>query len=57
MEEKLKPCPFCGSVVIGKDKTNCGCFAFYFICCKKCGAKSAYYQTKNSAIDAWNKRS
>ena len=55
--KELKPCPFCGSVVIKEDTTNCSCFVFHFMRCKKCGAKTVYYETKNSAIDAWNKRS
>ena len=54
---ELKPCPFCGSVVIEENTNNFGSFVFHFMCCERCSAKTAYYETKKSAIDAWNKRS
>ena len=49
-EAELKPCPFCGG--------EAGFYAetVHWINCKKCGAESAYYETPEEAIEAWNRR-
>ena len=66
MEEKLKPCPFCG----GKaeyhceehDWSDCGYLStakYYdaYVECENCGARTEIFDTKEEAISAWNKRS
>lgn len=49
--EKLKPCPFCGGeaevVMSGGDRR---------VDCKKCGARSDWYDTEVEAVAAWNNR-
>lgn len=49
--EELKPCPFCGGeaeiVMSGGDRR---------VDCKKCGARSDWYDTEAEAIAAWNRR-
>ena len=57
MEDKLKPCPFCGGMtkLLG-EQLPVGS-TFYFVQCLKCYSKSGYYIDKQEAIDAWNKRS
>ena len=50
MNDKLKPCPFCGgeAIVDGCDDT------LWIAICKKCNASIDYKETKQEAIDAWN---
>lgn len=56
-DKKLKPCPFCGgdcecttSYLYGKVKG-------YSINCKKCNVEQGIlYKSKQSAINAWNRR-
>ncbi len=52
-ELELKPCPFCGSEakVIGSDK-----YSDYLTKCLKCGASSEYFDTREKAAEAWNRR-
>ena len=52
-ELKLKPCPFCGSEAefIGEEH-----YDWFYIQCKKCKMRSAW-QTREEAIEAWNRRS
>ncbi len=52
MNEKLKPCPFCGSkeiVVIENGGT-------YDVHCRNCGCGSPYRYKKEDVIKAWNRR-
>ena len=56
-EEKLKPCPFCGSKSATVEKRNSG----YQVRCCYCGARGKYIVygsiiNKKQAIDAWNRR-
>lgn len=46
-EEKLKPCPFCGSDNIA--------VRFGSVCCRECDANINSYDEKNS-IKSWNTR-
>lgn len=67
MNEKLKPCPFCGreAELVMKDITpDCARVeeVAWYIGCKKeeCFAATdwdSFYKDKKLAIDAWNKRS
>lgn len=52
MNDKLKPCPFCGgkAIIDGCDET------LWITICKKCNASIDYKETKQDAIDAWNRR-
>ena len=55
MNEKLKPCPFCGGEaeivedrLYGED--------YYAGRCKSCAATSIFEFTKEEAVDKWNRR-
>ena len=52
MSDKLKPCPFCGgkAIVSGCDDT------LWSVICKKCAASIDYNETKQEAIEEWNRR-
>ena len=52
MSDKLKPCPFCGgeAIIDGCDET------LWIVICKECNASIGYKETKEEAIEAWNKR-
>lgn len=52
MNCELKPCPFCGGtpIVSGCDDT------LWSVICKKCAASIDYNETKQEAIEAWNRR-
>lgn len=52
MNDKLKPCPFCGgeAIVDGCDDT------LWIVICKECNASIGHKETKEEAIEAWNKR-
>lgn len=58
MEErdKLKPCPFCGSIeplVVVDDETE----MLFGVCCFKCEAAiNAVFVERKEAVDAWNRR-
>ena len=52
MENKLKPCPFCGEdsahiPIIGSN---------YFVRCIFCGASTRIFYDEAEAISAWNRR-
>lgn len=49
-EQELLPCPFCG----GKGEMVCD--GFWFIQCTDCFCEGASSETKEEAIEAWNKR-
>lgn len=60
--EKLKPCPLCGSAAaleIDEDRTDG--YENYAIRCNYnkggCGTTGGYRETKEKAIELWNKRS
>lgn len=52
MSNKLKPCPFCGgeAIIDGCDDT------LWIVICKECNASIGYKETKEEAIEAWNRR-
>ena len=52
MNDELKPCPFCGgeAIIDGCDET------LWIVICKECNASIGYKETKEEAIEAWNKR-
>ena len=61
MNDKLKPCPFCGNeptliVYRGKD----GWRDRYAVLCRYddggCGAESGWYHYEEETIEAWNRR-
>jgi Lar family restriction alleviation protein len=70
MSEKLKPCPFCGKEVAVfttcKEEEDCAKFevcedvGYLCIVCDfnkgGCGASGGYHETREEAIDAWNRR-
>lgn len=50
---KLKPCPFCGGeAMLEQGATELD----NFIYCSKCRAGTRIFNTKNSAVKAWNRR-
>lgn len=51
--EKLKPCPFCGSAMIGLASVEFGETQAF---CDNCGAKTESYMSVKNAVDAWNRR-
>lgn len=52
MNDELKPCPFCGgeAIIDGCDDT------LWIVVCKECNASIGYKETKEEAIEAWNRR-
>ncbi len=52
MDNKLKPCPFCGGKAIQSD---CGYGLQQILCCD-CGAHSGFFPTILLARAAWNKQ-
>ena len=54
MSGELKDCPFCGGKS-GILKNGAGCFQVY---CDNCETRQYAYahKTKDSAIEAWNRR-
>ncbi len=62
---KLKPCPFCGSVkvFIGSDENHDGVpcnmgRTYYYVWCSKCGGETSRQDdfTEAEAIARWNRR-
>lgn len=53
---KLKPCPEHGAKTI-EIESHCTTIPDYRVCCIKCGrGDPRWFQKKEDAIDAWNKR-
>lgn len=61
---KLKPCPFCGKSIAvawcNKDWLDFEKIETYAVSCDMneggCGGSSGFYETKEEAIEAWNRR-
>ena len=56
---ELKPCPFCGGEVVQHHATSeelCIDLGYRFFCEKLCCMQVKYYETKEEAIEAWNRR-
>jgi Lar family restriction alleviation protein len=52
MAVKLRPCPFCGRTPMLVE-----CATHYFVRCpSNCCEQSIFYEDKNDAIEAWNRR-
>ena len=63
MKDKLKPCPFCGEIPevnphgFYNQKTKDFSDRTYGIVCNACHASGwQFYNTKEEAITAWNRR-
>jgi len=54
--DKLKTCPFCGSVEIRIETNNTGIGIFYYGLCLNCSTKTGIFPTKKLAIKNWNTR-
>ena len=54
MEEKLKPCPFCGYV----DDVEMFELAsgYYIVHCNACGAEVSFDKYQKETVIAWNRR-
>ena len=52
MDERLLPCPFCGSTKIRVAHTE----KYYMVFCAECKASSNYTALNDDAIYLWNKR-
>lgn len=53
MNDKLKPCPFCGGEAkFFEDKY----YQIYSVTCTECDAGTNAYGIEQDAIDAWNRR-
>ena len=58
MSDKLKPCPFCGSVMIAECSETDDDIGveFHFVRCTDCCSHSGYHQTSELSVSAWNRR-
>lgn len=60
MNEKLKPCPFCGGKAhLDKDRWGYYQEIYYKVECANllnCGAETQRYRAKSDAIKVWNRR-
>ena len=54
MNEKLKPCPFCGGKAVLKSYRFVNEFS---VRCQSCGSTTDDFKTSEEAIAIWNKRS
>lgn len=55
MAEKLKPCPFCGSVVVDTHDSKALIHALY-VRCMRCNAMFKFFNEEKRAIKDWNTR-
>lgn len=53
---ELKPCPFCGGEARIRDFTMVDLEPEIDVFCINCGAQTFVYETKDDAIEAWNRR-
>ena len=59
MNEKLKPCPFCGALDGKRTRNKVELVKIknvWLVVCCGCGATSSNYDTPKQAIRAWNRR-
>ena len=58
MNDKLKPCPFCGgnAELYSWTADNTEHYRYYRVGCKKCYAGTLTYSNMDIAIISWNKR-
>lgn len=60
MDEKLKPCPFCGGEAKMKDTLLINNISAYVIGCGNTGCyvrpTTSYYRKRKEVIEAWNRR-
>ena len=58
MENKLKPCPFCGGeALLDVDyQTPFGNIQLFYVICRSCLAKSRKETRKDIAVEIWNRR-
>ena len=54
LENKLKPCPFCGSFIIALDFDNSNGDK---VICRECGGQTMRHGSEPEAIMSWNLRS
>ena len=56
MQNKLKPCPFCGGKAYKKRNWDFDGNDIYGIHCENCNAQTEYRCSEQEAIEAWNRR-
>ena len=55
MENKLKPCPFCGGEPYIQSRPTARKTKIYSVKCR-CGAMFKFVDRRYKAIEAWNRR-
>ena len=60
MNERLRPCPFCGAkedkVELWDDETDVVWKHAYQVMCIECGVRTYFFRTKDEAVNSWNRR-